>query len=154
MVEVSRAGASAFRVTGMRRVGLALVPTVMAVLLRVLGATLRYETIVEPGGFEQRKDSAPGIYCFWHRSLLGAAHYFRNWRIAILISRSYDGELIARTVEKLGFTAVRGSSSGEAAVRCWRRRSNFAQDRMWRSPRMGRAGRFIRRRRAQFDWRR
>jgi lysophospholipid acyltransferase (LPLAT)-like uncharacterized protein len=111
MVEVSREGASAFRVTGMRRVGLALVPSVMAALLRVLGATLRYETIVEPGGFEQRKDSAPGIYCFWHRSLLGAAHYFRNWRIAILISRSYDGELIARTVEKLGFTAVRGSSS-------------------------------------------
>jgi lysophospholipid acyltransferase (LPLAT)-like uncharacterized protein len=111
MVPVSREDASAFRVTGMRRVGLALVPSVMAVLLRVLGATLRYETIVEPGGFEQRKDSAPGIYCFWHRSLLGAAHYFRNWRIAILISRSYDGELIARTVEKLGFTAVRGSSS-------------------------------------------
>jgi lysophospholipid acyltransferase (LPLAT)-like uncharacterized protein len=110
--------AAAFHATGMRRVVLAVVPAVMALLLRALGATMRYETIVEPGGFEQRKDSAPGIYCFWHRSLLGAAHYYRNWRIAILISRSYDGELIARTVEKLGFTAVRGSSSrgGSAAL--------------------------------------
>ncbi len=36
--------------------------------------------------------------------------------IAILISRSFDGELIARTVEKLGFVAVRGSSSRGAAA--------------------------------------
>jgi len=28
-----------------------------------------------------------------------------------MVSRSFDGEYIARTIEKLGFTAVRGSSS-------------------------------------------
>ncbi len=90
----------------------------MALLLRVLGGTLRYRVIVEPGGFEQKRDSTPGIYCFWHRSLLPAAHHFRNWNIAILISRSFDGELIARTVERMGFRAVRGSSSrgGGAAL--------------------------------------
>jgi len=94
------------------------VPPLVALLLRVLGSTLRYRVIVEPGGFEQKRDSKPGIYCFWHRSLLPAAHQFRNWNIAILISRSFDGELIARTVERLGFTAVRGSSSrgGSAAL--------------------------------------
>jgi lysophospholipid acyltransferase (LPLAT)-like uncharacterized protein len=73
--------------------------------------TLRYRVIIEPGGFEQTKESAPGIYCFWHRCIVPAAHQFRNWKIAILISRSFDGDLIAGTVERLGFIAVRGSSS-------------------------------------------
>ncbi len=101
-----------------RRLALAVVPAAAALLLRALGSTLRYRVIVEPGGFEQTKASPPGIYCFWHRSLLAAAHQFRNWNIAILISRSFDGELIARTVERMGFVAVRGSSSrgGSAAL--------------------------------------
>jgi len=43
--------------------------------------------------------------------MLACAHRFRNKDIAILISRSFDGELIARTVERLGFYPVRGSSS-------------------------------------------
>jgi lysophospholipid acyltransferase (LPLAT)-like uncharacterized protein len=51
------------------------------------------------------------VFAFWHRSLLACAHRFRNLDIAILISASFDGELIARTVELLGFKAVRGSSS-------------------------------------------
>ena len=60
-----------------------------------------------------RGDLIPGptVFVFWHRSLLVCAHRFRGMRIAILISRSFDGELIARTVERLGFIAVRGSSS-------------------------------------------
>jgi len=33
-----------------------------------------------------------------------------------MVSRSFDGEYIARTIEKLGFTAVRGSSSRGGAV--------------------------------------
>ncbi len=35
-----------------------------------------------------------------------------------MVSRSFDGEFIARTIEKLGFVAVRGSSSrgGAAAL--------------------------------------
>jgi lysophospholipid acyltransferase (LPLAT)-like uncharacterized protein len=61
----------------------------------------------------------PTVYAFWHRSLLACAHRFRNKQIAILISQSFDGELIARTVERLGFKAIRGSSSrgGAAGLR-------------------------------------
>ena len=61
----------------------------------------------------------PVVYAFWHRCLLSCAYYFRGQKIAILISRSFDGELIARTVERLGFIAIRGSSSrgGAAALR-------------------------------------
>jgi len=37
--------------------------------------------------------------------------YFRRSHAIILISRSFDGELITRTLEMFGFGAVRGSSS-------------------------------------------
>ena len=102
-----------------QRLTLAIVPRLTALLVRVVGATLRYEDVFAPGG--TRGDIIPGptIFAFWHRSLLTCAHRFRDKDIAILISRSFDGELIARTVEHLGFRAVRGSSSrgGTAALR-------------------------------------
>lgn len=100
--------------TPSQRLALAIVPRLAALLIRLLGATLRYEDRFEsatnpriPGD----RIAGPTIYAFWHRSLLVSAHRFRRRNIAILISRSFDGELIARTVERLGFRAIRGSSS-------------------------------------------
>ena len=53
----------------------------------------------------------PAVFAFWHEALLPCAYRFRGLGIAILVSHSFDGELMARTVERLGFVAVRGSSS-------------------------------------------
>jgi len=97
-----------------QRVLLAIVPRLAALLIRALGATLRYQNVFPVDAIEPvAGDAIPGptIYAFWHRSLLVCAHRFRDKDIAILISRSFDGELIARTVERLGFRVVRGSSS-------------------------------------------
>jgi lysophospholipid acyltransferase (LPLAT)-like uncharacterized protein len=90
---------------------LAVVPRVAAVLIRVLGMTLRYQDVLAPGGTRGDLIPGPTVYAFWHRSLLACAYRFRGLDIAILISRSFDGELIARTVDLLGFRAVRGSST-------------------------------------------
>jgi lysophospholipid acyltransferase (LPLAT)-like uncharacterized protein len=81
--------------------------------------TLRYEDRVEAGVVPGYEIPGPVVFAFWHRSLLSCAYRFRNLDIAILISSSFDGELIARTVEWLGFTAIRGSSSrgGTAGLR-------------------------------------
>jgi lysophospholipid acyltransferase (LPLAT)-like uncharacterized protein len=43
--------------------------------------------------------------------MIPAAYHFRNMQIGIMISRSFDGECIARIVERLGYRPVRGSSS-------------------------------------------
>ena len=94
-----------------QRVTLAIVPRVVALVVRALTATLRYTEICEPGTLPGLDNPRPIIFVFWHRALLASAGYFRNQGIAILISRSFDGELIARTVERLGFVAVRGSST-------------------------------------------
>ena len=53
---------------------------------------------------------------FWHACILPAAYYFRARDVAIMVSSSFDGELIARVVNRLGFRAIRGSST-RGAVR-------------------------------------
>ncbi len=102
---------------------LAVVPRVSALLIRIVGATLHYEDRVDPGVTPGYSIAGPVVFAFWHRSLLACAYRFRGLDIAILISSSFDGELIARTVEQLGFTAIRGSSTrgGAAGLRMMER---------------------------------
>ncbi len=102
--------------TPKQRLILAIVPRLASAVIRLLCCTLRFEDITAPGVTAAQSDGGPAVYAFWHRCLLVAAYRFRGWKIAILISRSFDGELIARTVERLGFTAIRGSSSRGGAV--------------------------------------
>ncbi len=99
-----------------QRLLLGIVPRLVALLLRAIGATLRFEYVVEPGVVPPTV-ATPGIYCFWHRCALPSLLYFRGkLRCSILVSQSFDGELIARTIERFGFDAVRGSSSREGAA--------------------------------------
>ena len=95
---------------------LACVPPFAACLIRILGRTWRLSDINPPGTIPGHLLEGPTVFAFWHESLLSCAFRFRDLGIAILISRSFDGELIARTVERLGFRAVRGSSSRGAAA--------------------------------------
>src|SRR5437763_7857588 len=93
---------------------LSVVPFLTALLMRVLGATLKYSISIEDGA---ASEFAPGtIYAFWHQCLFTASHRYRSRDIAVLISRSFDGELIARVVEKFGYHPVRGSSSRGAVA--------------------------------------
>lgn len=47
----------------------------------------------------------------WHRNSIFMVWFYGSIRPLALFSRSKDGELIASFAEKMGFTAVRGSSS-------------------------------------------
>ncbi len=109
--------------TRKQRFLLAIIPPLAALLIRALGATLRYRDVTAPGTPVGIEIPGPTIFAFWHRTLLICAHRFRKHGIAILISASFDGELIARTVALLGFHPVRGSSSrgGASVSDPWRR---------------------------------
>jgi len=121
---------SASLYTRRQRLALALIPPLAAALIRLLGATLRYQNVTDPGTIPGDQIPGPSIYVFWHRSLLACAHRFRNRNIAILISGSFDGELIARTVDRLGFLAVRGSSSRAGASGLRNLQNAYAQGRI------------------------
>jgi len=82
---------TATRFTFSQHVLLLAVPSLAALLIRLLGATLRYEDVFPPDAEAPVPgDAIPGptIFAFWHRSLLVGAHRFRDRGIAILISRS------------------------------------------------------------------
>lgn len=80
--------------------------------IALIGPTLRYSiSWEEPPSPPGATFEKPVIYAFWHRAVFAAAWLWRKTGIAVMVSRSFDGEYIARTIEKLGFVATRGSSS-------------------------------------------
>jgi lysophospholipid acyltransferase (LPLAT)-like uncharacterized protein len=103
----------ASRFTFTQRIALAVVPRLVWALLWIVGFTWRYEVIAEEGVIPVRFGEKAGgeIYCFWHQCVLPTALYYRRTHAVILISQSFDGELITRTLRLFGFDAVRGSSS-------------------------------------------
>ena len=92
---------------------LAIVPRLVWALFSVWGRTWRFEVIAEPGvtPIVYGERSPNKIFCFWHQCVLPCTVYFRHSRAVILISRSFDGELITRILRQFGYDAVRGSSS-------------------------------------------
>jgi lysophospholipid acyltransferase (LPLAT)-like uncharacterized protein len=101
------------RFTFVQRLILAVVPRLVWALFSVIGRTWRFEVIAEEGVIPVVFGEVPGpeIYCFWHQCVLPCTVYFRHSRAVILISQSFDGELITRILRMFGFDAVRGSSS-------------------------------------------
>ena len=101
------------RFTVSQRIVLAIAPRIVWALLRVVSLTWRFEVIAEEGAAPLLLGLGAGaeIFCFWHQCVLPCTIYFRRTHGTILISRSFDGELITRILEMFGFHAVRGSSS-------------------------------------------
>jgi len=101
------------RFTLTQRLTLAIVPRIVWFLLTLVGRTWRFEVLSEEGVTPAFHGFTPGreIYCFWHQCVLACAFYYRSTHATILISQSFDGELITRTLECFGYRAVRGSSS-------------------------------------------
>ena len=104
---------STSRFTLIQRVILAVFPPVFSALLWLVSRTWRFEVIAEEGVIPVVYGEVPGpeIYCFWHQCVLPCTVYFTHSHAVILISKSFDGELITRILKIWGFDAVRGSSS-------------------------------------------
>jgi lysophospholipid acyltransferase (LPLAT)-like uncharacterized protein len=79
--------------------------------MNALGQTLRwrvdglkhYEAIVASG--------RQPIMAFWHGRILPATVYFRRRGIVVITSNNFDGEWIARIIERFGYGTARGSTS-------------------------------------------
>jgi len=96
-----------------QRLVLAVVPRVVWALLRLVSLTWRFEEIAEEGvtPLVRGRGAKAEIFCFWHQCVLPCATYYSTTGATILISRSFDGEMITRILQLFGFHAVRGSSS-------------------------------------------
>ncbi len=95
-----------------QRLVLAAVPRVVWALFWLIGLTWRFEVIAEEGVTPLLYGLGAGaeIFCFWHQCVLPCTVYFRRTGATILVSQSFDGELITRILNLFGFHTVRGSS--------------------------------------------
>jgi lysophospholipid acyltransferase (LPLAT)-like uncharacterized protein len=89
---------------------IALTSAALALYLRFVFATSRW--IVTNGELRDRLNEGAAVVVFWHSRLCAMPHIFRHLRPShMLISAHRDGELIARVIERLGFSTVRGSTA-------------------------------------------
>jgi lysophospholipid acyltransferase (LPLAT)-like uncharacterized protein len=51
------------------------------------------------------------IYTFWHHCIVAATYFWRQHNIVVMTSQSYDGEYIARFIQRFGYGAARGSAT-------------------------------------------
>jgi hypothetical protein len=88
------------------------------VVMGGVGATSRLN-VHRSAGFRAREQAGlPVIFAFWHRYQLMGLYEHRGRGVHALVSRSRDGEMIARALHRFGYRTVRGSSSrgGGAAL--------------------------------------
>ncbi len=79
-------------------------------LIRLVGLTLRFE-VIDWDNYERATRDGTPIFAFWHNRIFSMTYWWRNRGIVVLTSKSFDGEYIARFIQRLGYGAVRGSST-------------------------------------------
>ena len=80
-------------------------------LISLIGLTARFEVIDWQNHEAAEQNGALPIYVFWHDRIFLTTYWWRNRRIIVMTSRSFDGEYIARFIQRFGYGAVRGSST-------------------------------------------
>lgn len=79
---------------------------------RGLAASWRYRELDGRGQIVPATTrAADAVYCVWHAELLPHALLHRDENLAVLVSEHRDGEILASVLSRLGYLAVRGSST-------------------------------------------
>src|SRR5690348_12638060 len=87
-------------------------------VIAALGGTLRWRV----SGLQHldaiRAAGHQPVMAFWHGRILPATYYFRRRGIVVITSENFDGEWIARIIERFGYGTARGSTSsgGKRAI--------------------------------------
>ena len=97
--------------SSLKRLQVALIAGLGYPLINALGHTLRwrieglqhYDAIIASG--------RQPVMAFWHGRILPATFYFRRRGIVVITSENFDGEWIARIIERFGYGTARGSTT-------------------------------------------
>lgn len=96
-----------------------LLPFFIVMMQRVLGLTCKFKVFGQEHIDALRLQKRPYILSIWHTNVLCSPYLQRGKNVAVLISASRDGDLIAQVVHRFGNTSIRGSTSkgGSAALK-------------------------------------
>ena len=91
-------------------------------ILLLYRATLRIRISGQQRVRQLRREGKGLIYAFWHENMILGMFPHQNWKVYVLVSRHFDGEVITRILHAYGLRTVRGSSTrgGSEAYR-WMR---------------------------------
>jgi hypothetical protein len=78
--------------------------------IRALGSTARFR-VEGWEHWEEAGRNGPPVMAFWHEQIFLTTYFFRRRRIVVMTSQSFDGEYIARFIQRFGYGAARGSST-------------------------------------------
>ncbi|MGA6926541.1 MAG: lysophospholipid acyltransferase family protein [Desulfosarcina sp.] len=89
-----------------------LFPRAGLLLVRLISRTYRYRLVDSENEQQVLDTCGTVVYAFWHQRFFpGITVFATRQPLAVMISQSRDGEMIARVAGILGVRAVRGSSS-------------------------------------------
>ena len=79
--------------------------------IKFIGKTIKYEVEDWEILAKIEREGQTPIYATWHNRIFSSVYFLRNRKIVVLTSQSFDGEYIARFIQRFGYGAVRGSST-------------------------------------------
>lgn len=82
------------------------------ILIKILSRTYNIHVVDSHNEEQAMREYGSIVYASWHQRFFPGITLFASRKpIAVIISQSHDGEMIARVANTLGWQAVRGSSS-------------------------------------------
>jgi len=100
-----------WRASPLKRFQAAAIAATAYPLITALGHTLRWrvEGLHHLDAITQ--SGRQPVMAFWHGRILPATFFFRRRGIVVITSENFDGEWIARIIERFGYGTARGSTS-------------------------------------------
>jgi lysophospholipid acyltransferase (LPLAT)-like uncharacterized protein len=80
-------------------------------IINLIGGTVRFEVKGWENWEAASRDGKLPIYTFWHNRIFLSIYFWKRRRIVVMTSQSFDGEYIARFIQRFGSGAARGSST-------------------------------------------
>lgn len=94
-----------------KRLLIRLADIVFFLLIAAIGRTVRFDVEGWENWEAAARDGKIPIYTFWHNRVFLSTYFWKRRAIVVMTSQSFDGEYIARFIQRFGYGAARGSSS-------------------------------------------
>lgn len=78
---------------------------------RLAGPTLRYEVLGWQHIDRVHSQNRRCVYSFWHQTIFLAMWWWRHRGVVAMTSGNFDGQILGRALERLGYAITYGSSS-------------------------------------------
>src|SRR5947208_14400855 len=86
------------------------------ILIKLIGRTVKFEIEGWENWEAAARDGKIPLYTFWHNRVFLSTYFWQRRQTVVMTSRSFDGEYIARFIERFGYGAAGGSATRGAAA--------------------------------------